>query len=267
MFSFYIPALELVGPEYRSFVTVMTCTFYTFGIMMLAGVTYLVRDWVQMCLYTSVPFLLYFLYMLVMPESPRWLLAKGKLEQALDTLEVMARINKKTLPNTFRIKLHERVEADKIRVKSTPKSVGAFDLCKTPNMRLKTLLITLNWFANETVYLGLSYYGPSLGNNQYLSFFLSSLVEIPSYLCCWFVMDRWGRRWPMCLLMIFRFVQYHIAHHILRNRLFFFYCGQRNFLRGNCTDSRRSRCGDAGRIFNFENYDFGIVSHHLSVCR
>lgn len=73
-------------------------------------------------------------------------------------------------------------------------------------MRLKTLLITLNWFANETVYLGLSYYGPSLGNNQYLSFFLSSLVEIPSYLCCWFIMDRWGRRWPMCLLMIFRFV-------------------------------------------------------------
>lgn len=74
-------------------------------------------------------------------------------------------------------------------------------------MRLKTLLITLNWFANETVYLGLSYYGPSLGSNQYLSFFLSSLVEIPSYLCCWFVMDRWGRRWPMCLLMIFRFVE------------------------------------------------------------
>lgn len=98
-------------------------------------------------------------------------------------------------------------------------------------MRLKTLLITLNWFANETVYLGLSYYGPSLGDSEHLrleflnefikikrsktvrinflrliysSFFLSSMVEIPSYLCCWFVMDKWGRRWPMCLLMISR---------------------------------------------------------------
>lgn len=69
-------------------------------------------------------------------------------------------------------------------------------------MRLKTLLITLNWFANETVYLGLSYYGPSLGSNQFVSFFLSSLVELPSYLLCWLVMDRWGRRWPLCLLMI-----------------------------------------------------------------
>ena len=73
---------------------------------------------------------------------------------------------------------------------------------RTPNMRLKTILITLNWFANETVYLGLSYYGPSLGNNPPLSFFLSSLVELPSYALCWYVMDRFGRRWPMCLLMI-----------------------------------------------------------------
>lgn len=75
---------------------------------------------------------------------------------------------------------------------------------RTPNMRLKTILITLNWFANETVYLGLSYYGPSLGSNQYLSFFLSSVVEIPSYIICWLIMDRWGRRWPLCLLMMLR---------------------------------------------------------------
>lgn len=73
---------------------------------------------------------------------------------------------------------------------------------RTPNMRTKTFLITLNWFANETVYLGLSYYGPSLGTNPPLSFFLSSLVELPGYVFCWYVMDRFGRRWPMCLLMI-----------------------------------------------------------------
>lgn len=69
-------------------------------------------------------------------------------------------------------------------------------------MRLKTLLITLNWFASETVYVGLSYYGPNLGSNQYLSFLLSSLVELPSYLFCFAVMDKWGRRWPLCLSMM-----------------------------------------------------------------
>lgn len=126
----YELALELVGPEYRSFVTVMTCTFYTFGIMMLAGVTYLVRDWIHMCLLTSVPFLVYFLYMFVMPESPRWLLAKGKFEDALKILEVMARVNGKQLPESFRAKLRERVEADKTRTKEIAQQFNSFDLCK-----------------------------------------------------------------------------------------------------------------------------------------
>ncbi|XP_058820059.1 carcinine transporter isoform X2 [Topomyia yanbarensis] len=199
----FIIALELVGPGYRSFVTVMTCTFYTFGLMMLSGVTYLIRDWVQLTLCTSVPFLVYFLYLIVMPESPRWLLMKGKLEEALKILEKMAKVNGKQFPAAFKNKLEERVLMEKSRtVKKEEVSIGAFDLCRTPNMRLKTILITLNWFVNETVYLGLSYYGPSLGENQYLSFFLSSLVEIPSYVICWIAMDRWGRRWPMCMLMI-----------------------------------------------------------------
>lgn len=98
--------------------------------MMLAGVTYLVRDWIHMCLLTSLPFLVYFLYMFVMPESPRWLLAKGKFEDALKILEVMARVNGKQLPESFRTKLRARVEADKSRTKEIAKQFNSFDLCK-----------------------------------------------------------------------------------------------------------------------------------------
>lgn len=108
----------------------MTCTFYTFGIMMLAGVTYLVPNWVEMCLFTSLPFTFYFLYLFIMPESPRWLLAQGKLEEALNILEVMARVNGNKLPDSFRMKLHERVEEDKLRVKENVKSLNSFDLCR-----------------------------------------------------------------------------------------------------------------------------------------
>lgn len=127
----FIIALELVGPNYRSFVTVMTCTFYTFGIMMLSGVTYLSQDWVQMAWYTSAPFLLYFFYILVMPESPRWLLAKGRLEEALTILETMARVNGKKFPNSFKNKLEERVLYEKrIKYKRNIKTIGAFDLCR-----------------------------------------------------------------------------------------------------------------------------------------
>ncbi|XP_018051183.1 PREDICTED: carcinine transporter isoform X2 [Atta colombica] len=200
----FIISLELVGPNYRSFVTVMTCTFYTLGLCMLAGVTYLIRDWRTLAMTTSVPFLIYFFYWWFLPESPRWLLAKGRLSEANDILEILARVNGKELPISFTQKLHQRMTMSKSnseeeRLRTSP---GVLSLFKLPNMRLKTCLITLNWFANNMVYVGLSYYGPTLGNEEHLSFLFSSLAEIPSYIACWVVMDRWGRRWPLCLCMV-----------------------------------------------------------------
>lgn len=100
--------------------------------MMLALVTLFINDWFKLSLYTSVPFLSYFLYILVMPESPRWLLAKGKLEEALKVLQTMARVNEKHFPDSFKIKLEQRVLQEKRRKhKKKEQNIGALDLCRS----------------------------------------------------------------------------------------------------------------------------------------
>lgn len=180
----------------------MTCVFYTLGLILLSLVTYLLRDWRSLALATSLPFFFYYFYWFVLPESPRWLLMREKLEEANKVLKTIARINGKELPEEYTIKLQRQVIQQKEKGMSQAKSVSVFALCRTPNMRLKTCLITLNWCASEMVYVGLSYYGPAIGDNQYMSFFLSSAVEIPSYVVCWVLMDRIGRRWPLCLSMV-----------------------------------------------------------------
>ncbi|XP_011496168.1 PREDICTED: organic cation transporter 1 [Ceratosolen solmsi marchali] len=199
----FIISLELVGPNYRSFVTVLTCTFYTIGLCMLAGVTYYIRNWRLLALVTSLPFSIYFLYWWYLPESPRWLLAKGRLEEANQVLLILARTNGKELPVFFCEKVQKHIEHQQSHnQKDKIDGPNILSLFKTPNMRLKTCLITLNWFANNMVYVGLSYYGPTLGNEEHLSFLFSSLAEIPSYIACWIVMDRCGRRWPLCFCMV-----------------------------------------------------------------
>ncbi|XP_014370134.2 carcinine transporter isoform X1 [Papilio machaon] len=198
----FIISLELAGPNYRSFVTVMTCIFYTLGLILLSGVTYMLRDWRSLALATSVPFFLYYLYWFVLPESPRWLLMRKRFEEANKILKSIARVNGKELPVEYTHKIQRQVLEQAMSGDKEAKTASMFALCRTPNMRLKTFLITLNWCASEMVYVGLSYYGPAIGNNQYMSFFLSSAVEIPSYLVCWVLMDRVGRRWPLCLSMV-----------------------------------------------------------------
>ena len=47
------------------------------------------------------------------------------------------------------------------------------------------------------VYYGISLSTSGLGVNAYISAFVSGAVEIPAYLSCWFILDRYGRRLPI----------------------------------------------------------------------
>ncbi|OXU30135.1 hypothetical protein TSAR_016134, partial [Trichomalopsis sarcophagae] len=81
-----------------------------------------------------------------LPESPRWLLTKGRLLEANDILHNLARVNGTEIPTEFCMKMHSQIERQKSMICEDDKSgPNVLDLFKTPNMRLKTCLITLNW--------------------------------------------------------------------------------------------------------------------------
>lgn len=90
----YTWALEFVGPSQRTALTTMLSVIYCAATMLLALLAYLCNTWVEFGLCTSAPFALLFSYGFFIPESPRWLLTQGRIDEALRIIESMARWQK-----------------------------------------------------------------------------------------------------------------------------------------------------------------------------
>ncbi|XP_076054880.1 beta-alanine transporter isoform X2 [Oratosquilla oratoria] len=204
----FVLSIELVGPTKRTYTTVVMNVGYSCTLILLACVAYFVRDWKQLSHASIIPFFAFFLFWWVLPESPRWLLAAGRNEEAEAIMRKVASVNGRSLPQDYMAKLKRKFEVEQYMAGKdedpdpTTKSYGVLDLFKTPYLCRKTIIITFIWFTNTSVYVGLSYYAPSLGGDAYFNFFLAGVAELPTYLFLWPAMEYWGRRWTLCFSMI-----------------------------------------------------------------
>ncbi|XP_065336997.1 organic cation transporter protein-like isoform X1 [Cloeon dipterum] len=194
----YVIGMEMVGPSKRFYAGVVVQYFFTLGYMMTALFAYLITDWRQLQIALSLPGLLFLLYWWFVPESARWLLTKGREEEARQVLKNAAKENQVDLPDEMLDKFLN--EGDE---KVKPVQTGSLlDLLRYPNLRRKTFIILFLWFVNSGSYYGLSWNTSNLGGNDYLNFFISGAVEVPAYTFLLFALNRFGRKLTLCGSML-----------------------------------------------------------------
>ncbi|KAI8432992.1 hypothetical protein MSG28_013874 [Choristoneura fumiferana] len=76
------------------------------GMCLLALLAYAVRDWFHLSLLTSLPFILLYGFFWITPESPRWLVSRGRVAEAEKVLITIARRNSIILPRGFLLEIH-----------------------------------------------------------------------------------------------------------------------------------------------------------------
>ncbi|XP_071801158.1 organic cation transporter protein-like [Asterias amurensis] len=192
----YVLGSELVGPKQRVMYGSVSAMAFSVGYMVLVCLAYLIRDWRDLQLTMSLPFLPFFILFFWFPESPRWLISKGRFGEAKKILERIARVNKTQVPENLFDEGEEntKVPHGQTEEKVTTRPITQLDLLRTPNLRKKSLIICYDWFVVNMVYYGLSLSTSALGINDYVAGFVSGGVEIPGILLSWWMVDRYGRR-------------------------------------------------------------------------
>ncbi|XP_034941368.1 organic cation transporter protein [Chelonus insularis] len=194
----YVIALEMVGPKKRSNAGVGCQLFFTTGYILTAAFAYFITDWRYLQIAITIPSFVFLFYWKFIPESARWLLTKGKHEEAKNLLQKAAKENGIDIPReTLDCLLHETTECNSNNNRAT-----LFDLFRSPNLRKKSILLFFNWLVNSGTYYGLSWNVNNLGGNDYINFLILGAVEVPAYTFLLLSLDRWGRKIILCGCMI-----------------------------------------------------------------
>ncbi|XP_071542892.1 organic cation transporter protein-like [Panulirus ornatus] len=208
----FVILTEVVGTKGRTLMGMLYQGFFSIGVMMLAAIAYFVREWRYLQLCISAPCLLLGLSYWILPESPRWLMMKGRYQEGLEILTKGAKINGGSLPQKHEIAVllgrmsKERQQNRPVQT-SGLQTVFNFiksimSLLRTRNMRRRCLIMFFTWFTVSMVYYGLAFSGGNINASAYVLVLLSGAVEIPSYLLVSWTMNKLGRRLNLCVLFI-----------------------------------------------------------------
>ena len=95
----FVLGVELVGPSKRVLCGVVIEYFFVVGELYLAVTAWQLRQWRYIQLANLAPGLLFLSYYFFLPESVRWLVTRGRTQEAKEIIRRAARENKKEVPH------------------------------------------------------------------------------------------------------------------------------------------------------------------------
>ncbi|KAL2555322.1 Organic cation/carnitine transporter 1 [Forsythia ovata] len=167
---------EAVGRKWRGQVGQYGFFFFTAGFLSLPLIAYPTRTcWRNMYKIISFLPLVYAIFILMpfVSDSPRWLLVRGRSEEALEVLKRYAKVNGKKLPPNLSL-LEPSSSTDKVAGKGTK------NLWNTKWAAKRMALVMITGFGVGFVYYGVQLNVENLNFNLYFTVAINAMMEIPA---------------------------------------------------------------------------------------
>ncbi|XP_048244246.1 solute carrier family 22 member 16-like [Haliotis rufescens] len=184
--------MEFIGTRWRPIIAAIP--FWPVGSALLSLTCWLRPNWSDLHIILAaiqVPFLFGYL---VVPESLRYLAVHGKLEEAEEVVDQMARYNKREKPANTEILLKKLSEEER-RGSDSDRKYTYLDIYRGWSMFRKSIVHQVIWLLVSFVYYGISFGVGRLTGNLYVNMFLVSVISLPSEVAVFFLNNRIGRRW------------------------------------------------------------------------
>ncbi|XP_017031297.1 organic cation transporter protein isoform X2 [Drosophila kikkawai] len=199
----FVLVVELVSGKWRTIIGILNILPVAISYVLSAGLAYLIRDWRHLQLAISWPWLIMLSIWFWLPESPRWLLAQGRLDELCVLIERAARMNGTTdnLPSNYRKTLEAAVprtvvpqsppelagQVEEVRAAGTDAADPAVTGHVNPLLVVfgakywrTTCLTLIIWLTLIIIYFGLTLHLSNLGGNVYINSAVAGTVEAAS---------------------------------------------------------------------------------------
>lgn len=211
-------AIEICGPTKRVMAANFVYYAYIFGEFFVVLFAYFVKDYRMLyAVYTALMCSIVSYFWMV-PESPRWLITKNRINRAYTILKRIAHSNKKPIESlteleSLNMNKYEVNELEAEKLTSNASSIenvkqSTFSIMETVKIFFKsrkliirTTVTLLNWLTNTLVYYGISFNTSDLAGDPFLNFTLSVVVEFIAILTCQLTLERFGRKMPYSINM------------------------------------------------------------------
>ncbi|ESO98457.1 hypothetical protein LOTGIDRAFT_239057 [Lottia gigantea] len=190
--------VEFINYKYRPVLTAVP--FWATGVCFLSLSTWLLRSWQYVHVAVGVFTLPFLLGWFIVPESVRWLAVKGRIKEAEEVVERIAKWNGRAKPPNATSVLQAVMEEEQQRTKGG-KQYTYLDLYRF-SFAKHTIIVHIVWWCISTSYYGFSFGVGKFTGDFYLNQFFMYILEFPLFLPTIILMNKYGRR----ILTIVNFV-------------------------------------------------------------